>query len=995
MPSSSDPSLILLLGLGESQATATRVNSGSLGSAHDFLPETDTAKPGEGVPSASDGAGGRCAVISQAPEGGLYTTEWRRLIGKIEANNAPHSARPAMPLASANDDWAFGVRFRWVTPYTEGISDEDYNVVFGYGPETNTIPSMSICFRAQDDTDETLGARLWLNTPESGATGLEVEGTTNWTATGSPASYYIDPDVWYRVIVRVIYDGSTGTTYKVYLVNEETGTLYTFTYTGSSETSDWAGSSDSAWMVGAAFDGSGSSAYTTAFAHVTEAWVYDGALSDDEATSIVYGGFTIAYTPPSYRVADHATHAAVSRESDAYPLLRPLPIGGEYARYPAEVHCDRVRVRVAGWRPGRPWLLRKIEGMFDTQGPWSSKSGNPFRFDDLTMGLHRYGGILPPGAWEDGQDVETTRLGPRRRRGFKIRRNVATDQGDDSTNGFFFFRTTDAALYGIYKVGTKLYEETGGAASVLDSGWNPQQLPCFMFLDNRAIILTSARRKTYDGQPATISSFGVDAPASIAAATGIGGTLVGDFYYAATLYDPTTGDESAPVVTTSVVSPSTQKVTLTLPASSPDARFTKYRIYRTVDGGTAPNFFLLDTITVAASYDDTGATALTATQLGQVSTSEDTFLAYITGSPPDTFAHGCVHMERAFYSGGGTYPERIYPSEANDPMRWFPDFWIECEGPVRLLVSWGQRLVAFTDDTIEFLESDWVRDADGDVFYQRTVISRTVGGYGHAAGQVIEGNLWWVDRRAVWTFRGSQPVPVSPPIRDLFPFINSALGSKIVLRFNHLRRQLWLSCANADLQDDSSRFQTVFVLDLDAYQGGKIRWSRYKLDCTMHGDFDDDGAGLQYGLIDHLGVFKQAETYEGDGAEGNEGFTTEDEGTDDFAGSPAGISSISGNVVTVTGSPGWTAGALRGMAVLLYDRSTGVRYWHPISDNTTGTFTVVGAPSANLAAGDGYFIGGIDGRVDFAEQDLASPNEKVIRQIRFSFADLTQTSLYR
>lgn len=986
MPFASDDAMLLFYALDESVPNAVRVNLGALGSDEDL--DVFQSAGTDGILSVSDGNGGK-AIDNFVTRSG-YTSATRYLKSQSSALGSAHLARPAIPLTDADDDFAFGGRFQWAAGNGGGGANESEALFALMDTGSSNIPCWRIAVLPDDATTPTaanLQLRIGQNT-------LDVyEGSGNWSATGSPGTHFIDPDKWYRVVVRVYNVAANEWRVKVYVVEEETGTLWTFTRTASYTNDYSAGQGSGTYEVRIGSpDGSSNPIQWIGFAD--ECWLYDAPVTDDEATGIVYGGFSVPYTQPDYRVADHDVYAAVTAQGKAYPESRQLPIGGMFCRYPADVACDRVRVRVEGWRPGRPWCLRKIEGTMDTSGPWASRHAHPFRFDELTMGLYRKPGILPPGAWERAYDVETTELGPRRRRGFKIRRNVTTGQGDSNTNAFHFFRANDDSLYGVYKVGTKLFEETGSGATELDSGWSGQQIPTFMYLDGRLIILSGARRKTWRGASGSIESLGVDAPASISASL-IAGTLAGTFFYAATLYDPNTGDESGPVVTTASVSPSTQGVRLTLPSTSPDSRFTQYRIYRTTDGGSAPNFFLLDTVTVAGTYDDDGSTALSATLIGQVTTTEDTFLAYITGALPDTFSLGVVHSERAFYSGGATAPERIYVTEANEPQRFYPDFYLVADGgPVRALASWGHRLVAFTDDTVEVFESDWIRDADGNVNVQRTVLSRTVGCVGPQAVSVIEGVPYWLDRRAVWTMQGTKPVQISPPIRDLFPYVNHGISSRAVLRFNHVRRSLWLSVPIPVLQANSDRFETVLSLNLDALAAGEVKWCPFRLEASFHGPFDDDLNGLQYGVIDHLGVFKQAETYEGDGAEGDEAFTTEDAGTDD-AMVDAGINTIAGNVVTMYGSPGWTSGALRGMSVLFRDRSTGARYWHMIGDNGTDSLTVIGTPNANLAARDGFYVGAIDAVLDFAEQDLASPNEKVLRQIRFSFALLTQTDLYR
>ena len=47
-----------------------------------------------------------------------------------------------------------------------------------------------------------------------------------------------------------------------------------------------------------------------------------------------------------------------------------------------------------------------------------------------------------------------------------------------------------------------------------------------------------------------------------------------------------------------------------------------------------------------------------------------------------------------------------------------------------------------------------------------------------------------------------------------------------------------------------------------------------------------------------------------------------------------------------------------------------------------------------LAADDGYYIGAFPGWLQLAGHDFGSPNRKVVRQVQYTFADLTQEDLY-
>ena len=999
------PYLKILVGCHESGATATRANAGVLGTAHDFYPETDTAKPGEGVPTISDGQGARAAVIAQDPTShSTFTDEWRRLISKLETGlPSAHSAYVALPIASAAEDFAWGCRFKMVAPYSEGISDEDLNILLGFGPTAGAVPHLALCFKWQDDTDESLGARLWIMDPDTGAAGMEVTdqgGVPDFTTTsGSPPSWYLTADTWFRLTVRTYYDGSTGYIHKVYLLDESTGILYTFTQTSAAGTTNYAASSvERAWQIGWAFDGSGGSSFTTAYAAICDVFVYDGALSDTDATNTTRDGITIPWTQPDYYREAHELYSAVTKENADYPKTRPLPAGATICRHPVDVLCQEVRARLEGWKAGQPWAVRHLDFVFDPAGPFGSQRARRGERPDLASGVWRTPGKRPWGACEDSNDVEFTAQGPRRRRGFKIRRDVDSGESTSAFNAFFTFRDYNDELFWLYKVGTKLYADAGGAATQIDTGWLSTQTPCAFTLDGRLVVLSAGKQAIWDGG-ATIARLGAAAPGTIGVAVGAGGTLLGAYYYAATWYDPTSGDETAPIVS-ALVSPSTQKVTVTLPASTaaPETRFTQFRLYRTNNGGTAPNLFYSTAITATAgstTYDDLGDADGTVL-VGQVTDSSGVLLAYLTGAAPDSFAIGISHKERAIYAKGATNPERIYISEPNEPARFYYDStsdtgqWIAADGPVRALASWQGRVLIFTDNTVEIVESDFVRDADGNLNISRNVVSRSVGAFGQNAVIVYQGRIFWMDRRGVFTMQGTDAVPLTERIADLFPYINTNLGANVVGGWNHLTRTLWWTLPSANRQTDSSLMQTQFVTPVD--EPGK--WFFHGLDATFVGQFDDDLNGQRFGLIDHGGIFKELESYEGDGQEGDESGTFDDDGTDDYAGTPAGIATITLNVITVEGTPGWTTDTHRGKSVVLRDRSTGLLYYHTIRGNGSASLTLDRDVVSAIAAGDGYYIGAQNAYAAFAGHDFGSANRKVVRQIQYTFADLTREDLY-
>lgn len=979
MPSISDPAYLLIYGLDESLATAVRVNSGSLGSAQDLTPWQSTGT--DGVPAVNDENGGKAAYldVTYPSPFNTMTTAFRALRAPVAVGSA-HTARPVLPIGTAANDFAFGGRFKWVGGETDGGVANEGLWIFGLGQSASNLIGwgFGVLPEAASTPQNNGQVRLVL-----AGTAYDIGGV-NYTETGSPGTYYVAKDLWYRLTVRVFASGS-GYLFKVYLYEESTGVLYTFTRNTAAIVTDYPASHNSATDV-RVFVGIDSSATNPIqfFGYVDHCWLFDAPMTDGEATSSATSGITIPWTEPSYRRAPHDVYNAVTREGGTFPKPRQLPAGALQTRVPLDVACKRPRFHYEGGRPGRPWLLREQTLVFDTTGPYSSRLGLSFPYEKLGRGLRRSGGKLDPGTPEDARDVVIVPMGFRRRRGFQVRRIVSTET-DVGANGFWFFRDYANGLHGLFKVGTKLYAELGTSAVELDSAWNATQLPVAFFIDNRLVILSGSRRKTWRGNTSGVSSFGIAAPAAPTAATA-GGSLTGTYYYAYTEYDPVTGDESAPGILVTPISPAGQGVTLTLAAVSSDTRFTQRRIYRTTNGGAPPELFLLATITSATSYTDTAGVDGT-DPVDQALDEDGELIGYITADPPDTFSIGCVHMERAFYGGGATNPERIYPAEAGEVQRWLTTAYLTCEGPVRAIASWGHKLVAFTDNTVELFESDWVRSF-GTYSVQHTVIARRCGAVGpHAVVNADDAGFFWMDRRGIYRMgSGGQPECLSDAIEDLFPYVNHGISHRVVGAYNHLRKQIVFSTPQSAFQEDSGRFQTLLVAPVKA----PTEWLPWNLEASFIGQFDDDLNGLQFGCIDHLGVFKQLEGFEGDGCEGDESFTTEDEGGDEGS---VGIQSISGSVITVFGSPGWTSAALRGVMVLLRDRSTGERYAYLVSTNGTGTLTVVGTPNAALAARDGWYLGGMRDFLRIAEHDLESPNNKIARYLDCSFADL-DGSLY-
>lgn len=966
--SSADPAFLLIYGLDESLATAVRVNSGSLGSDYDLSQYQSTGT--DGVLSIADGNGGKAAWFDvQYPSPYTAMTVAYRALRSSAKVASGHAAAPTLPTASAANDFALGVRFKWVGGETDGAGATEQQNLFGLADSVTGTFGWTLGILPNVSTTPATGAKLVLRLGDNGTITV---GGASWVETNSPPTQHILPDVWYRVVVRVYYSAA-GFLVKVYLFNESNNTTYTFTYNSAVFTAGyaaaWTASTTARVYIG--MDNGFSANPMSLYGYIDNAWLYDAPMSDGDAGTILDGGLTIPWSEPSYSQLDHDVRVAVAKEGASFPNPRALPTGGLKARHPVNVRARRLRVRYSAFRAGRPWALRLCQMVFDSSGPRSGRQDVPQGFVKFEQGFVRRPGSQPAESLADGRNVSLRGNTARSRRGFRIRRDVASV---DAANSFISYRDLSDNLFRLYKVGNDLYSELGVSASSIDTGWGSTHIPSYGLLNGRIVILTPSRQKTHRSSFSAVESFGIAAPAAPTTALAAG-TLTGTYYYLYTEYDPNTGDESAPGVAASTVSPSGQGVTLTLAAVSSDTRFSQRRIYRSTSGGSATTATLIATITSATSYTDSGA-ADGVTTIAQVGGS------YITGTPPDTFSAVTIHRERAFYYGGATYSNRVYWTEAGTLMRFYASAYIEAEGPVRCVIAQGQRLIVFTDYGVEIVESDWVRNSsDGSYNIQRTVVSRTVGCFGHKAAINAHGRVFWIDSRGAWTLNGDEPRPISEQISGLFPFINTNLKRRVIAAYNHIQRQIWFCVAmgGSEFQDDTSRVQTILVYKMD-----DGTWNPpYQLEASYADQFDDDLNGLQFGIMDGIGCFKQMETYEGDGIEGDETHTFE--GT---------ISTLTSRVLTPLVAPtGWTTNLLRGMSVVLIDSVTGEEFYTLVSSNTTTTLTLLEDPGAGFGSPDTFYVGGIRSFIEPAEQDFGTQNDKVCRFLNSEFDDISTTRI--
>lgn len=1008
MPLITDPKFTFLYGMDENGALAVRKNTAAGKAANSDLDTVFDSGSGAGVPTVPDGRGGRAADF------GYYATASSEHRGLVHGENGvgfgsipgiPDVATIFADPAGSGDPTAglsWGARFRIDSLSSPG------NRMFLWS------------FAGWDAAGSAVFVKLGCNLTISGSEAMPyftAPGTstsnhnqlsiftrdTNYDDPGeSTPGYVLVEGEWYRIICTVVNTNelsatTTNVTVHVWIYRESNGAIYH--YTKEDPRTYWdefgtVGVDTFGLVFGAPITTSSSGGFPLE-GPLNNFWLYEGYLDETDAPRFLVSGITIPFEAPSLRYADHDVYAATTDEAHGFPKTRKLPTGATVARYPSDRYCQRARQRFEAWRAGRPWALTSLHFIFDSIGPFASKHGNRYQVQDLRAGLWRSPGDKPSGALQDVLNVVYTEQGYRSRRGFTIRRDVS-EESESAVNSLFTWRAYDDQLFWAYKVGTKLYKENGSTSPTeLDTGWGHDDLMTGFTLDNRAVLLADGRRKVWNGED-SVGDLSIAAPTSVTTGA-IAGSLSGTYYYAATWYDPTTGDESGPAITSASTSPSGQGVRVTINGTRPESRYTKCRVYRTGDGGSPPALFYLGEVDSGTgssrTYDDTAGADGTSL-VDQVLDADGNLLGYITSATPATFTHGFVHKGRAFYLNSD-YPERIYWTEPGKMNRWYSGSWQAADGgPILAAVSWRGRVVLFTRTTVEILEGDFLRDADGNANVVHTTLSSTVGCLGKGAVLVYGSQLAWMDRLGVYTLHGDEAVPLTDRLSDLFPYVNLARKGQITCGWNHVRREVWFSLPMTT-QEDSSRNQTQLAFNPNEPE----KWTIHGLDACWVGPFDDDRNGLKFGAMDHLGILKELEDSHGDGTEADETYTTEDAGTDAYGSTPAGIKSVSGRRVTVydTGV-GWTDDLLRGFGVVLRDRSTGALHYYTIVGNgTSGSdhyFDCERDVDTDLAAGDGWYLGGFPSFIELAESDLATENRKAIRQVQAGFADLTQTDLY-
>lgn len=696
--------------------------------------------------------------------------------------------------------------------------------------------------------------------------------------------------------------------------------------------------------------------------YVDYAGVYERSLDDDEVERIVEQGVSIPWVAPDYTILDHNVRVAHTNESSPFPVTRQLPVGSLSGYLPAGAWGTRMRLKYEGFLPARPWALRRTSMQFDAEGPRGSSKNKEMPIDAINGGFTTRPGQHAANMLEDVRNMEFSGISCRRRRGFKVRKNF--DWCENASNALIVWRSWDDQLHQGAKADDSLYIVNGDAIA---TGFALNELPDHGVLGNRCIIVSRSKQLVWAGGTTTYD-FGADAPIS-GSRTTTTGSLTGTYKYAYTLVDSNTGDETGPYEIGSAITVLNQGVYLQS-LEVRGGRWDKQYIYRTSSGGAI--YYLIDTQDATTYFTDGGLANGTI----QLPGTADIY----TGMewPEDDF-QGChPHLERMFYWGGSNYPARVVWSEPNSPATYFPKSLVTCEAPVRAVMSQGTRLIVFTDYTVELIESDYIRDEEGDYQISRRVLSRKVGAAGHDSVVDADGRIFWIGHQGIYELRGDKVVPISGPIRDVFPYVNWSLAPRFSGAYNHIRRQVIWCVAADSFQFENNRLLTQIVMSVD----GEPTWSIYDMNLSHVTQFDDDQAGIKFGGMNGLGCWVELESYEGDGV---------DDPDTDFGGATSGTITSAGIRTFTDNTKSWTAEELAGCGVITRRPSTGeVLYW-TIRNNSSNTIQLDSEfYYEEIEVGDQYWIGGINAYIETQQQGFGSSNRKALRFIYYEFDDLTE-----
>lgn len=711
----------------------------------------------------------------------------------------------------------------------------------------------------------------------------------------------------------------------------------------------------------------------------------DHALSNRAWTADDFGEYVT--TPPPTSTRDrgwYRTHARMSYQArtetmSAWRGRQTLPVGNMTPVMPITLSGSRCAFRFWGVEAGRPFSVARLGVDQYKRGGLYGPNRHVYTFDGVgSGGLDKSSAkeSVKPAALADVLNMGFHHKPPRRRRGYRILVNDQTGS-EQYPMAFFDATTSSGEVFHLLYRGGSLYSYDNEQATVIDTGWQPSEIPTFATIGEKTYIVTPSRQRVF--KAGSVFAPGVAAPStppsliSLTASSTAVVVVAPGWDYVVTYYDGTHETDSGPSPALTVLRPDgtePAKVKISLPVSEVST-ITKRKIWKRRRNTDV--FFLVDIVedNTTTEYEDT---------VDQPSSEVlESFEGIdVTADWPEDVSGVSEHEGRLVVWSG----RQVQYSEVGDGERWYALNSLNTKAEVRACLSHEGRHFVFTDRTVEVVEGDFIRGSSGAMAVSHKVLDTSKGAFGPYAASVGRGRLFWVDPVGVHimgqgTDQRDVTQTVSWPVNPMVQNAVDTAGTTVVVDFNHVSQDMWICLTQAN-QSSSTKSRICLVFNLES---GK--WTVFDHPLSWVCRVNDGLFGQQFYGCDYFGNLLELDVCDGDGIQGNESWFT--------AGGLA-ITSISGNTITFTGTSLPTT--LRGCSAVLEDTSSTETpfYRRTILSSTATTITLDSMPAA-IAAADKVHIGGIIGMIETGEADLGTPEEKSWHNAILGLSDLTRADL--
>lgn len=487
-----------------------------------------------------------------------------------------------------------------------------------------------------------------------------------------------------------------------------------------------------------------------------------------------------------------------------------------------------------------------------------------------------------------------------------------------------------------------------------------------------------------------IYGLGINAPQAqaivVLSNTGPGAFTNGSYYLYVTFRnkgEPQTESNPSPATLVTFGGGNDTIDSIELPVST-DPQVNQRRVWITALGGADG-----DTSYLIATIDDNTTTSYT-TDIVSVSILSEAMTEYFRRAPaPNGVAVG-QFKDYTLVGGDQLDPTRVWISQPTIPDYWFTDDGAGAGDFLDLDLDVGRAITTFapllSSHLVEFSDGRAVLNTTGDpddpINFAFT--NRRSGAVGPQAIAPSGNIAYFIGEDAIHVTTGFDDTNLSGPgertldapkflqeqerpsiSRFMLKKIAGAHRRKFVAIEHRRKGQVWFAVHTTS--GDGLTNDAEIIYDIE-----RRIWSKYdiRLDCADRVD-DSSGNAKLFGVVD--GYVCELDV--------------EDQPVDGWASLiPSGtITSVSGQAITVSGTPLGTAGNLRFLKCYVYKAATGTVVSFQLRDNTSTSVMVAadGVSLTGIANGDTFIVGGIECWAEFAFRFSSALDKKAFRWMRF------------